>query len=578
MNDLSEKFEWLQKELRTLEQRLGALDHRLERVESRVGGLEQRPLAVHSADLQLKVEAPAPTAASESRTPAGSFFPIVGKALLGIAGAYVLRAIEESSAIPRLIVAIAGILYAFLWLIGAARVRKGPRAASAIHACTSALILAPMLWELTLRFGVLSATTSALVVCGFALVGFALTWKSGQNAVVRIAAFAAVALALALAVASHELLPFVVALLLLTALCEFVPGCDCLPDVAALFALAADALIWALIYVYFAGTAAHEDFPALNRGALLAPGLALFVVFAVSLGIKTLLRARPITAFETIQTSLAFLLAAVSVADFAEPYGPAILGIACLVLSGVCYAAVFTVFARASAQRNRNIFATWSATLLLVGVFLCLPRSVSSAMLVAAALASAWIGRQERWRFFAFYSMAFLLGASFASGLFGILASAFVGTTVGLPAPAVWLTAACAPFCYRLAARSEVTGRFQQLLHLAFAALAAVSAAALLAGGLIALTALRVIPGAHHLALIRTIVLCAAALALVYGGTRWQRRELTGLGYSALAVVAVKLIAEDLRHGHLAYIAASIFLVAFTLIAAPRMARTRPIQ
>jgi hypothetical protein len=37
----------------------------------------------------------------------------------------------------------------------------------------------------------------------------------------------------------------------------------------------------------------------------------------------------------------------------------------------------------------------------------------------------------------------------------------------------------------------------------------------------------------------------------------------------------VKLIAEDLRHGHLEYIAASIFLFALTLIAAPRLARAR---
>jgi len=50
---------------------------------------------------------------------------------------------------------------------------------------------------------------------------------------------------------------------------------------------------------------------------------------------------------------------------------------------------------------------------------------------------------------------------------------------------------------------------------------------------------------------------------------------LTRLGYAAIALVAVKLVTEDLRHGHLAYIAASIFLVAFTLIAAPRVARAR---
>jgi hypothetical protein len=45
------------------------------------------------------------------------------------------------------------------------------------------------------------------------------------------------------------------------------------------------------------------------------------------------------------------------------------------------------------------------------------------------------------------------------------------------------------------------------------------------------------------------------------------------LGYAGIALVAVKLIIEDLRHGHLEYVAASIFLFALTLIAAPRLAR-----
>ena len=49
------------------------------------------------------------------------------------------------------------------------------------------------------------------------------------------------------------MLPFMVVLLMLTAVCEFVPGCDRAPEVGALVALAADAAIWILIYVYFAG-------------------------------------------------------------------------------------------------------------------------------------------------------------------------------------------------------------------------------------------------------------------------------------------------------------------------------------
>jgi hypothetical protein len=45
--------------------------------------------------------------------------------------------------------------------------------------------------------------------------------------------------------------------------------------------------------------------------------------------------------------------------------------------------------------------------------------------------------------------------------------------------------------------------------------------------------------------------------------------------YAAIAFVAVKLLLEDLRHGHLEFFAASLGLVAVTLIAVPRLARRR---
>jgi hypothetical protein len=40
-------------------------------------------------------------------------------------------------------------------------------------------------------------------------------------------------------------------------------------------------------------------------------------------------------------------------------------------------------------------------------------------------------------------------------------------------------------------------------------------------------------------------------------------------------LIAVKLVFEDLRLGHMELIAASIFLFAITLIAVPRIARMR---
>jgi hypothetical protein len=561
---------------RALGENIALLEVRLEALESRVEALEH-PLAASCPSPSSGVESAlaATSPAEESPEQAGSLFPVLGRALLGIAGAYVLRAVEETGALPRLIVAAAGIAYAFLWLVWAARVRVGPRVVNSVYAATSALILAPMLWELTLRFNVLSAAAAAGVVCGFMLAAFTLAWKRDLKPVVRVASIAAAALAVALAIASHILLPFAVVLLVLAAVCEFVPGCDRVPEAGALIALAADAVIWILIYVNSAGQAAQEGYPALSYAALLVPGVAVFVLFAVSVGVRTVLRAQPIAIFATLQTVISFLLAAVSLAEFAQPNGTMILGIACLVFSIACYAAVFSVFARASDQRNKTVFAAWAMVLLLAGSFLCLPPLLAILLLGAAALAAVVLSRQERWSVFELYAMWFLLAAAAASGLLKFMVNALVGTPGDAMTAGVGLIAVCAVLCYALAPPRQTEGQIRQVLRLGFAALASGAVAALLIDGLVALTGLRLIPGAHHLALIRTAVLCTTALALVFGGSRWRRRELTRLGYAAIVLVAVKLVAEDLRHGHLAYVAASIFLVAFTLIAAPRVAGAR---
>ncbi len=251
------------------------------------------------------------------------------------------------------------------------------------------------------------------------------------------------------------------------------------------------------------------------------------------------------------------------------------MGAICLLLSAACYAAVFTLFARAPSLRNSNVFSAWSAALLLSGSLLCLPPLLEILLLGAAALAAVWLSRQDRWKAFEFYGMAFLLAAAAVSELPNFLVTALVGTRAGAPAVDVWFMALCAVLCYVLVKPRGAKGWIPRTLHIGFAALATGSVLALLIDGLVALTAFVLVPGPHHLALIRTVALCAAALLLVSGGARWHRDELTRLGYAAIALVAVKLVTEDLRHGHLAYIAASIFLVAFTLIAAPRVAHAR---
>jgi len=562
MHDLPDEIERLEKRMVVLERRVYALEH---------------PLEARWPDPSPESETATttPIASISPTAPAGSIFSVLGKAMLGVAGAYALRAIEESSSLPRLAIAVAGIAYAFAWLVWAARVRGGPRFTNTIYAGTSALILAPMVWELTLRFRVFSPSIAAAVVCAFALAAIG----SGRDRlpVLRTACIAAAGLALALAIASHALMPFVVALLVLVAVCEFAPWMESLPEVRALVALAADAAIWILIYVYFAPQAIGEENPPLSRIASLLPGVTIFLLFAASVISQTLVRRRKITPFATIQTTIAFLLCAVSVADFGPHESIVILGAACLAFSGAVYVAVFAVLSRAAEQRNTAVFSAWGAMLLLAGSFLCLPSLAIAVLLGVAAIAATFVGSRTNRIAFQFYGMVFLLAEAAESGLPSFLIASLAGTPQGAPSAAIWMFACSAILCYAISLPQTGESRLLQTLHLGFAALACAAVAALVVMGLLGLAAIRIEPGAHHLAFIRTLTLCTMALGMVFAGAHWRRVELTRLGYAAMALVAVKLVAEDLRHGHLVYIAASIFLVALTLIAAPRLARTHRI-
>jgi hypothetical protein len=547
------------------------LAQRIEELERRVDALEH-PLAAPWPRLAHKPgETPTPASIEAAgAAQAGGIFAVLGKAMLGIAGAYLLRALEETGTLPRLLVACAGIVYAFLWMAWAAR---SPRQLNnAIYACTSAAILAPMLWELTLRFQSVSAAFAAGVLCAYALVAYALTRKRNLAPVFRVCVIAAAGLSLALAIASHAALPFTAALLAMAALGEFVPERDRMIEIRAPVALAADAAIWNLIYANFSP---HAGFPELGRTSLLAPAIALFLIFAAGVSLQTIVRGARIAVFETLQSTIAFLLFAVSWADFGPASATIVLGILCLTLAATCYAAVFAVFAGQSEPRNFAVFAAWGAALLLWGCLLSLSPAWTAACLGGAAIAATFVGRRKSWVSFEFYGALFLFTAAAESGLFSFLANALVSRPSGAPSLIAGLIGVAAILCYAIAGLGPEESWRLQALHLAVAALALGAVLAMAIEALVALTALMVAPGAHHLALIRTLTLCSAAVALVFGGARWRRAELTRLGYATLALVAVKLVAEDLRHGHLAYIAASIFLFALALIAAPRVARAR---
>src|SRR5271166_2562700 len=101
----------------------------LERLTGRLEALERRIAALESpslipADLSPVVPGTSALSPLHHSTPlsfSGGTFTVLGKSLLGIAGAYLLRSLEQSTGLPKLGVASAAIVYAMIWLIWAAR-------------------------------------------------------------------------------------------------------------------------------------------------------------------------------------------------------------------------------------------------------------------------------------------------------------------------------------------------------------------------------------------------------------------------------------------------------------------------
>ena len=565
MNDLPDAILQLVKRIDALESRV----EELERADS-----PRRPLAA--------TERSAPPGTLEAAllkndglAQSSSLFSVLGKAMLGIAGAYLLRAAAEASLAPRPLVAILGIVYAILWLFIAARAPAESRLARAVYSINSAVILAPMLWELAIRFKVLPAAAIAGALAAYELTAFFLAGKSHRAVVLQIGNTAVAALGAALAIATHETLPFLAVLMLAAALCEYRSAAGIERSARMIVALSADFALWVLIYIYSSPPGTRADYPAPGTAALLAPGALLLLLYASTVTFKTLFKGQTITVFETAQTTIAFLLAAVSLIEFGPSSNKVILGVLCMALAGASYAGTLLFLRRAAPWRNSAVFSTWSGVLLAAGSFLSIPEPWTAAWFCLLAVIAIAAGARLKRVILEFHGTAFLLAAAISSGLAAYLGNSLLGAPARVPGGMIFLATACAALCYLAAGRDEPDAWERQALNLSLAAIMTAALTVLLAQGLTGIVDLGMVPAGHHIAFVRTLTLCAVSLVLVFGGTRLRRRELGWLGYAGIALAAVKLIAEDLRHGHLEYIAASIFLFALTLIAAPRLARAR---
>jgi hypothetical protein len=578
--------EGLEAEVRRLRQRVERIERELglsAQPESSAGGLAAGVASSNASGLDAGVvaEPGAGPIESISASPA-ALLPVLGRALLGLAGAYLLRAITESATVaPQLGVAI-GLLYAILWLVWAARTPAARRLEAALHSLTAVLVLSPLLWEGTLRFHAVSTWAAGAILLFFTVFGLAVSWRKDLLIVATIVTLAGLGTAGALLIASHDVLPFTLVFLGIAAAVEVSACLNHWLSERWLAATAADLAILLATWLVTNERGLPPAYAPIPHSWLLTAQIALLAIYLSSTIVRTLLRGFTFTGFETAQCGLAFLISiggGLRLAGEDPRLGPA-MAILTLACAAACYVVSFTLLDRQVARsRNFYTYSTFGFLLAIVGSRILLVGGTADAVWSAAALACLWAGGYWGRLTLQVHGGLYLLLALTTSGAL-VQAAKFLlgeGTWPGENDVAIGAGALAAGLCYALAVHYG-RGRGEwgfQAFRLAAAGTFAWLLAGISAGLLTAVYHGAFGEAASHAycATLRTGIVAGSAILLAWVGSRWDYLELTRLVYPAMVIGAWRLVMEDLHQERKAALFLSLLIYGVALMALPRFKR-----
>ncbi len=531
---------------------LQALEERITRIEQQLG------LAPAPAARAPISQEPALAALREG---AGAV-PILGRTLLGLAGAYILRAITDSHTVPQNIGVFAAILYAILWLVWAARIPAARRVETALYSLTSALVLGPLLWEATIRLRVLTAWTSAAVLLVFTVFGLIVSWRKNLLVVATTATLAGVLTAAALLLGTDDVVPFLSVLLAIAAAVEVSACLEHWLNERWLTAAAADLAVLLATYLVTNAQGLPDAYVPIPPLALLGAQMALLAIYFSSTLFRTLLRGHSLNVFETAQLALAFLIAIGGGLRLgANPYIVAAMAAVALLSAAACYWLAF-------AERGRNfvIYATYGFLLSIAGTRIVFSDPASAAVWSVLAIACLAAGRLH----LSWYGCLYLLSAVVASDAFNeATRSVLGGADTHVVLVPVLGAAAVALVCYLLALRNSPNRIVRAILAgFAFWLLSGTVAAVLT-------TLYHELFGAvashAYCATLRTGVLAAGAVALSFAIILWKRTELVPLIFVAMGFGAYRLLLIDLRQDTKPALVLSLLVYGAALMFLPRL-------
>jgi hypothetical protein len=531
------------------------LAHRVEELETRVRKLEDCLAGKSAPESEIKIQPIPERASGVDFQDAGPLVPLVGKALLVLAGAYLLRALTTSSFAPAWAGIALALGYALFWMFRAIRVGKSNELAGSVYMTTAVLAFSPMLWETTVRFHIMSSGLAALTLSGFVVLSLLLSWQPRLHAIGWLAASAGVITALTLSFRTYDLLPFCGALLLMAATLEAAAFQDLWLGPRRMVGVAADFTVLWFVYIHAPGFNVPEGYQAIP-GALqwwAIPG-TLLLIYAAGVTARTVIRNLDVTAFEVFQLLVSSTLF-VYAAGRTQNHLP--LDVVLVCCGAACYWISFVRLKGAPHSRNVYVYSALGLAFALLGTSLSLPPSWKSIVwaLMAAGLA-ALAARTRRpaitWHALAFLAAVFI-GSGLAQDTFSVLLRD--GTDVALT-PAV------------LFALAATIGGYVVLRPDIPRAIVATMLAWVIVAGAVSLV-LSGLPRSADAVWrdeIRTVSLVVTAIVIAGIGRHWRRTELYWLVPGAMIVALYRLLAEDLPVGRPETLAVSLLSYGGALV------------
>ncbi len=568
------------------------LQDMVDRLEARVAALEGAAVVERAAAVQSSAalahpapEAgrPMPDSAVEDLRPSatrGLF--LLGRSIVVLAGAFLLRALTEGGTLPPAAGFAAGSVFALLLLALADRSgARRDKAGAVAYGLTAALVAYPLLLETTGISTIVPVAGGAAALTALTVAGLLVAARQRLRILAWVFSLAALVTIVILKFALASPLLFAWLLLGLglgTLLLAYTRGWRLerwLP------ALVVDALILRLVVLAADPGELAPGAAPLSRGAVMALALGLLLLYLGIFTFRTLIMGKGARVFYMVQSAAALLIGfggAVRLAQ-AGTGSATLLGWLALAAAAGYYTVAFAVV-RERHGRGQGFFyfASLGLALLALGSRVVADGPLLAWSWILLGTAAVLLGvRFDRMTLRA-HSVVWLALAGLQTGLFAAAWDAFLGgagatwRSVGVAGVATIFAAAGSYTAITLSQRGRTLDSALRVPRFC-ALLLALTGAGWAVIWILARTVGSPPPEASPaaIAVTRTAVLAVTAVVLAWESRRTGWSELAWPVYPLLALGLIKLLLEDLRRGTPLTLTVGFAFLGAALILAPRL-------